>query len=504
MKKAFSVLLAVALLFTLETMSFAAKDTLIVADEYDATTLDPIRHYDGPSSCACYHIYDTLIFLNDDGTFRPGLADRWEFLSGTAYKMYLRKGVKFHNGEELKASDVKFSLGRAMTDLGAHIRTYSQNLEKIEIVDDYTVILHLKKANYPFFASLTHSWGSIVSKKAVEAQGENYGTPAGVAVGTGPFKFVEWKKGDHYTLERYDDYWGDKAKVRNLIIRSIPEATARTIGLETGEVDIAYPIASTEFKRVESNADLVLHRKPLFLTTYMGFNTTKRPFDDPRVRQAFNAALDTISIQKAVFPGVGNTPRTLIPSGIKYSMNEELPEHKRDLTVAKKLFSEAGINPELLKVQIWSNERKERVDMAQIIQAQLQELGISSEIKVLEWGAYLSGLQEKTHDMFLMAWGLSAPDPDYAVASLLGTGSGTNFTFFSDARMDKMLDKGRSTPDGPDREKLYRDMQLFINEMCPMIYLHSDESLVGVQKYIKGFESSPFDVQSFRTAYIEE
>ena len=185
-------------------------------------------------------------------------------------------------------------------------------------------------------------------------------------------------------------------------------------------------------------------------------------------------------------------------------MNEELPEHKRDLTVAKKLFSEAGINPELLKVQIWSNERKERVDMAQIIQAQLQELGISSEIKVLEWGAYLSGLQEKTHDMFLMAWGLSAPDPDYAVASLLGTGSGTNFTFFSDARMDKMLDKGRSTPDGPDREKLYRDMQLFINEMCPMIYLHSDESLVGVQKYIKGFESSPFDVQSFRTAYIEE
>ena len=122
----------------------------------------------------------------------------------------------------------------------------------------------------------------------------------------------------------------------------------------------------------------------------------------------------------------------------------------------------------------------------------------------MEWGAYLSGLQEKTHDMFLMAWGLSAPDPDYAVASLLGTGSGTNFTFFSDARMDKMLDKGRSTPDGPDREKLYRDMQLFINEMCPMIYLHSDESLVGVQKYIKGFESSPFDVQSFRTAYIEE
>ena len=480
------------------------RDTLVVADQYDATTFDPVRHNDYPSSRACHQVYDTLIFLNDDGTFRPGLAEKWEFVSDTAYKMYLRKGVKFHNGEELKAEDVKFSLERATTDLGAHIKTYSQDLDSVEVLDDYTVVLHLKKVNFPFFASLAHSWGSIVNKKEVEAQGENYGTPAGTAVGTGPFKFVSWQKSDRYTLERFDDYWGEKVKFKTLVLRSIPEPTARTVGLETGEVDIAYPIINNDISRIEENEALVLQRKPLASTTYMGFNTTKKPFDDPRVRKAFSAALDTVGIQKAVFRGVGKTPRTLIPSGIKYSIDAELPAHARDVEAAKKLFAEAGVDPKELKIQIWTNERKERVDMATIIHSQLQELGIDAEIKVLEWGAYIQGLQSKEHDLFLLGWGLSVPDPDYAVAGLLETGAGTNYTFFSDAKLDELLAKGRAMPDGPDREKAYKDMQLYINEVCPMILLHNDESLVGVQKTVKGFVSNPFDVHTFATAYFEE
>ena len=482
----------------------AQRDTLVVADQYDATTFDPVRHNDYPSSRACHQVYDTLIFLNDDGTFRPGLAEKWEFVSDTAYKMYLRKGVKFHNGEELKAEDVKFSLERATTDLGAHIKTYSQDLDSVEVLDDYTVVLHLKKVNFPFFASLAHSWGSIVNKKEVEAQGENYGTPAGTAVGTGPFKFLSWQKSDRYTLERFDDYWGEKVKFKTLVLRSIPEPTARTVGLETGEVDIAYPIINNDISRIEENEALVLQRKPLASTTYMGFNTTKKPFDDPRVRKAFSAALDTVGIQKAVFRGVGKTPRTLIPSGIKYSIDAELPAHARDVEAAKKLFAEAGVDPKELKIQIWTNERKERVDMATIIHSQLQELGIEAKIKVLEWGAYIQGLQSKEHDLFLLGWGLSVPDPDYAVAGLLETGAGTNYTFFSDAKLDELLSKGRAMPDGPDREKAYRDMQLYINEQCPMILLHNDESLVGVQKSVKGFISSPFDVHTFATVYFEE
>ena len=122
----------------------------------------------------------------------------------------------------------------------------------------------------------------------------------------------------------------------------------------------------------------------------------------------------------------------------------------------------------------------------------------------MEWGAYLDGLKKKEHDLFLLGWGLSVPDPDYAVAGLLETGAGTNYTFFSDAKLDELLGKGRAMADGPERAQAYKDIQFFINEQCPMIFLHNDESLVGVQKKLKGFSSSPFDVHTFYTASFEE
>lgn len=500
MKRLVTVFIALIFALSLAGASFA-KDTLVVADQYDATTLDPIGHNDYPTSRACSHIYDTLIFLNPDGTLRPGLAEKWEFLSDTAYKMYLRKGVKFHNGDEMTAEDVKFSLERAKTPAGSHIHTYCQDLDHVEIVDPYTVIIHLKKVNYPFFSSLVHSWGNIVCKKVVEAAGDDYGMNP---IGTGPFKFKEWAKGDHYTFERFDNYWGNKAKFKTLIVRSIPEPTNRTIELETGAVDIAYPVTTIELGRIQDNDELVLQRKVIPSTTYMGFNAHKAPFDNVKVRQAIFALLDTVNIQRAVMRGVGQTPRSLIPGVTKYSINDELPVHERDVEKAKKLFAEAGVDPSTLKFVIRSNERKERVDMATIIQAQLAEAGITTEIVQQEWGAYLNVLQQKQHDVFLLGWGLSVPDPDYAVAGLLETNAGTNYTTFSDTKLDEMLAKGRSLPDGEERAKVYRDMQMYINEQLPMIYLHNDEAIAGVRKIVKGFEVDPFEVHSFRNVYFEE
>lgn len=500
LKKFRLIFIALVLVFSLAGASLA-KDTLIVADQYDPTTLDPIGHNDYPTSRACSHIYDTLIFLNPDGTLRPGLAESWEFITDKDYKMTLRKGVKFHNGEEMTAADVKFSLERANTPAGSHIHTYSQDLDYVEIVDDYTIIIHLKKVNYPFFSSLVHSWGNIVCKKVVEAAGDDYGMNP---VGTGPFKFKEWAKGDHYTFERFDDYWGNKAKFKTLIVRSIPEPTNRTIELETGAVDIAYPVTTIELARIDENPELELQRKVIPSTTYMGFNVNKAPFSDVRVRHAISLLLDTVNIQRAVFRGVGKNPRSLIPEVTKYSINNELPAHVRDVEAAKKLFAEAGVDPSKIKLIIRSNERKERIDMATIIQAQLAEVGIQSEIMQQEWGAYLNDLQKKQHDVFLLGWGLSVPDPDYAVSGLLESNAGTNYTGYNDPKLDEMLAKGRSLPDGEERAKVYRDMQLYINEQCPMIYLHNDEAIAGVRKIVKGFEVDPFEVHSFRNVYFEE
>lgn len=504
MKKGFLALLALIFVLASCGPGLAAKDTLIVADQYDATTMDPIRHNDVPSSRACSALYDTLIFLNDDGSPSPGLAEQWEFVSDTQYKMALRKDVKFHNGETLTAEDVKFSLERAATDLGAPIRTYAQNLAGVDIVDPNTVLIRLKKADYSFFPSLAHNWASIVNRKAVEAAGESYGTVSSAPVGTGPFKFVSWEKGDKYTLERFDNFWGEKAKFRTLVIRSIPEPTNRTIELETGAVDIAYPIAPNDLKRIRENPKLVLFRGPQTSVTYLGFNAAKKPFDDVRIRRGIKAALDTMGIHAAVFRDFGKVPTSIISNAIKYSTDGQAKPHVRDLDLAKKLFADAGIDPKTLKVQIWTNERKDRVDMATIIQAQLTELGLAAEIKVLEWGAYLEGLKKKEHDMFILGWVPSVPDPNFAVAGLLESTSGNNYTFTNDERTDKALAAGRGVPDGPEREKIYKELQAYIDDLTPMVYLFNAEAVAGVQNFVKGFNPKPNDVHSFRETYIEE
>jgi peptide/nickel transport system substrate-binding protein len=492
------LVLALAVLFCSPNPG-AAKDVLIAADQFDATTMDPIGHNDIPSGRACFAIYDTLVFLDEDGTVKPGLAESWEFLSDTEYRFSLRKGVKFHNGDEMKASDVKYSIMRATGDAGAKIKTFSQIVKEVEVVDDYTVIIRLKSPDYSFFTSLAHSWGSVVNEKAVEAAGDNYGMSP---VGTGPFKFVRWQKGDRYILERFDDFWGEKAKFKTLEVRSIPESTSRTIELESGGVDIAYPIINNDLKRIEENASLVLYRKPMNAAGYIGFNMSKKPFDDIRVRRAFSAALDISTIQSVVWRGVGKVPTSVVPGTIKYSIASEVAPHVQDIEAAKGLLQEAGIKD--LKIKIWSNERKELIDMATIIQAQLEEVGVSSEISVLEWGAYLNGLQQKNHDIFLMAWISTVPDPNFSISGLLERDSGTNFTCTYDDKIDELLAKGRSVPDGPERAAIYRELQLYINDLMPMVWLYENEAIAGTQKTVKGFNPRSNEIHSFREVYFED
>ncbi|MDR1622812.1 MAG: ABC transporter substrate-binding protein [Synergistaceae bacterium] len=499
MKKSGLVLLVFAFVVGLcGAVGAATKDTLVVVDQYDATTMDPIGHNDVPSSRACFEIYDTLIFLDDEGNASPGVAEKWEDLSPTEIKFYLRKGVKFHNGDELKAEDVKFSLERATTDAGAMIRIFSQNLEKVDIVDDYTVILKLKEADYYFFSSLAHSWGSITNKKYVEEKGSDFGMNP---MGTGPFKFVSWQKGNKYVLERFDDFWGPKAKFKTLEVRSVPEPTSRTIELESGGADIAYPIAHNDLNRVNEHPNLVLYRRPQNSTTYLGFNMTKAPFSDIRVRHAISAALDVVGIQAAAYRGVGKVPGSMIPDAIKYSINAKVPPHVQDVERAKKLLEEAGVKD--LKMEIWTNERKERVDSATIVQAQLEEIGVKAEIKVLEWGAYLDGLKDKKHDTFFLGWVSTVPHPNGPISGLLESNAGSNYTCTNDPKVDDLLRRGRGTP-LDDAEQIYVELQEYINELTPMILFHNDESIAGTQKNVKGFFPRATEIHSFREVYFEE
>ncbi|WP_053955934.1 ABC transporter substrate-binding protein [Inediibacterium massiliense] len=467
------------------------KNNLVVATAYDAKSLDPHATNDMASSNAMKQIYENLVTLNDKNEVVPQLAEKFEKIDDKTYKFYLKKGVKFHNGEELKASDVKFTFERAMNE-GAAVEHIVGEIDPngIEIIDDYTIVIQTKKPSTPFLTSLAHvGGGCILNEKAVKEAGNNYGMNP---VGTGPFKFESWAKGDKIVLKRNDDYYGERPAFEEMVLRAIPEATNRTIELESGAVDIAYDITANDVSRVEENPDLEILRKIDNSTTYLGMNCEKAPFNNEKVRQAINYALDTESIVKSVFRGVGGIATGTVAPNVKY-FNKELGKPDYNVEKAKQLLKEAGFEKGF-KTVIWTNDKKERIDIATIMQSQLKEIGIDVEIKVLEWGALLEGLKNKQHDIVVVGWTCQTPDPDMAIyAPFHSTMKGkNNFAFFGDPQIDELLEKGRLLEDSPEREKVYYDVQKLLREKAPWVVINNGEQVVGVRKGITGFAPSEY------------
>lgn len=469
-----------------------AKDTLIVATAYDAKSLDPHATNDVASSNVMEQIYDTLVKLDENDQVVGSLAESFEVLDDRTYQFNLRKGVKFHNGEELKASDVAFTFKRALSPIGGSIAHIVGDIDPdgIEVVDDYTVIIKTKTPNSAFLPSLTHKGGGVIlNQKAVEEAGDSYSMNP---VGTGPFQFESWAKGDQIVLTRFEDYYGEAPSFNKMILRAIPEATNRTIELESGGVDIAYEITTNDIKRVEENDQLKLIRKMGNSTTYFAFNTKKAPFDNEKVRQAISYAIDTETIVNAVFRGVGAPADGPVPPNIKY-FNEDLGSPVYDVDKAKALLAEAGY-PDGFKGKIWTNEKKARVDMCTIIQSQLKEVGIDVEIQVLEWGAYLEGIKNAEHEMFMVGWSTQTPDPDMSLYGPFHSSQQgkNNFSYYDNPKVDEMLEQGRVLSDSPEREALYKELQSIIRTEAPWIVMNNGEIVVGMRSNIENFDPSPF------------
>lgn len=476
----------VALTFVLTSSAMAHNDpdTLIVANSADIRTLDPMFTGDAGSANVFLQIYDHLIFQDLEGNLSPRLAESWEQPDPLTYILHLRKGVKFHNGEPFTAEDAKFTIDRGRTMItatGANVLL--KDIDDVEIKDEHTIVIHMKQPYTPLLYAFTEVWGSVVNKKTVEALGENY---VNNPVGTGPFKYVSWKKGDRVVLERNDDYWGEKAAFKTLVVRAVPETSVRTIELESGAVDMIYKLNVNDISRVEDNAKLkVLRRNDLRMDFFI-MNCGRPPFNDQRVRQAFSKALDIVGMERAVYRGIGYAPSGPLPRGMLYS-DETLPPHAQDTEGALALLKEVGVSN--LKVVIKVNEAKERVDAATIAQAMLADVGITADIQVLEYGALLDAMERGDFDISLSGWGNNLPDPEYALSRLYhsrGIGS-TNDCRFVDSEFDQLLDKGTMLPEGPEREALYKQVQARFLEQVPAVYWFGGETIIGINKRIAEF-----------------
>ncbi|RLK64173.1 ABC transporter substrate-binding protein [Atopobacter sp. AH10] len=483
--------------------SSSGGKTLTVGLSGDAISLDPVMTNDNQSSNVMTQIYEGLVKLDKDGKIVPALAESYEQVDDVTYRFKLKKGVKFHNGEEMKASDVVFSLKRAI--VAPNVTHLFQTIDEntVKALDDYSVEFKQKEPFAGIMSALCHPGGFIVNEKAVKKAGDDYSQHP---VGTNALKFVKWSRSNSIELEKFKDYHGEKLGFDKLVLRVIPEPSNRVIELESGGVDMAYDIIATDLKKVEENPDLNLIKSLDYGETYMGFNCAKKPLNDPKVREAISLALDTDSIVKAVFHDLGKTAKGVLPPTLPYSIADKQSLQKRDVEKAKALLKEAGVEKGF-KLSIATNENKDRSDMATAMKEQLAEVGIDASINVLEWSAFNDLLKKGGQDLFMIAWTADSSDPDtflFPCFHSSARGEGGNYIFLEDKKVDELLEKGRYAQEDSERAKSYEEVQKYLMDIHAWVPLHNKELTCATRKNIKGMWLSPLGFYQITQVKIED
>ena len=491
----------------------ASSDDLIIATSADAVSLDPAGSNDVPSSQVQANIFETLVKQNEEMELEPELATEWEAVEDNVWEFKLREDVKFHDGTDFNAEVVKANIERIIDEkVGSPRGFLYEMVEEIEVVDDYTVRFITEYPFAPLPAHLAHNGGAMVSLKVIEEDYkaiENGEEPGSVVnenpIGTGYFTFDEWKADKHIKLTKNEDYWGEEAKLNSVTFKVVGEDQTRIAELLTGDSHMADPVSPSDVEQVDNEEGLFVNRQGSTSLSYIGFNVEKEPFNDPKVRQAINMAIDKEQIIEGIYDGNGipaNGP--LAPDVFGY--DESVPGFEYDLEKAKELLKEAGYE-DGFKTTLWTNDNRERMDTATNVQAQLKEIGIDVEVEILEWGAYLDKTANGEHDMYVLGWSIVTGDADYGLYPLFhssNVGNPGNRSFIKDPELDKLLDDARQNPDPEERVKLYREIQEMLYDLAPMLYIHHQEYLVGVNENVKGLVQLPTGIFELQNVTIEE
>lgn len=499
---------------------------LIITVGSDIVSMSTHGSNDVPSSNVQENIYETLTVLDEDQELQPGLAESWDEVDDTTWEFKLREGVKFHDGEDFNAEAVKVNFERLVDeDIGSPRAFLLDQVEEVEVVDEHTLRLHLEYAYAPLLSNLAHTGTAIMSPKIIE---EDYaqldpsaaedadddevaeeGDPDAYInqnpAGTGPFKFKEWVPGSGVTLERFDEYWGDVAKLDSVEFKVVDEQSSRVAELETGASHVADGIGPDNIDRVNSMENASALQVPSVSLNYIGLNVQKEPFDDVKVRQAVSMAIDKDEIISGVYNNVG-IPAIGPLAPLVFGYDENVTGIEYDVEKAKELLAEAGYE-DGFSTTIWTNDSEQRMNTAIAVQSQLAEIGVEVEIEELEWGAYLERTANGEHDMFILGWSTVTSDADYGMYPLFHSsqqGSPGNRTFLEDPDVDELLQAAREETDADKRQELYTEVQELLVELAPMLYIQHGEHLVGVSDDVKDFTVDAQGIYQFKQAYIEE
>ena len=481
----------------------------------DVLTLDPHNFRGRETETVIRNMYDGLLTRTPDMVVIPELAESWEQLDALTYAFTLRKGVKFHSGDELTMEDVKFTFDRiskeGMMDGNTSPRkSLVGPLKETRIIDKHSGQFILSEP-FPVFPAFIPN-NPIVSRKFVEEVGT-----AGMATqanGTGPFKLVEWRPGDSIIMERFDDYYGGapgmppvgKPKADKAIFKIIPENTARVAALLAGEVDIIMQLPPHLMKRVDNDANTKVLPVNGTRTWHIALNNNKKPFDDVRVRRAANHAVNKELIIEKVLNGLAVSLKGVISAQSDFH-NPDLPAYAYDPEKAKSLLAEAGYAD---GVDATLDAGAPDKEIAEAVASQLTKVGIRTKVQIWEtaviskiWRVPFEHADRVNHDMWLSQWGNLSLDPVGLLQPTMRTMGRGNASGFSNAEVDKQIDDASVSADKNKRIELYRQAQATVTDAAPWIFLWVTKDVYGAGANLMGWRPSPDSRINLHDAYVE-
>ncbi len=485
------------------------RDTLTIAIGAEPESLDPVRMTSAPAATVGEHVVERLIYMEEDGTLTPMLATSWEANEdSTVWRFEIRQGVTFHDGEPLNAEAVAVNLSRFVNpDVGAAYAFLLGSVREIEAVGEYTLQLTLAQPFAPILSHLSHSFIGIVSPN--QLQGLSPEQTFEIPVGTGPYVMDRWSRGDSIRLSVNEDYWGSTPQIPNLVFNFIPEESARIVALETGEADaiMAVPPADVERLQADPNIDVVF--QTAVRTIYISFNNIREPFTDPLVRRALNHAVDKQGIVDSIFEGVGFVADAPIPDAV--FGHTSVGPYAFDPDLARELLAEAGY-PDGFSMTLHHPTGRYPLDstVAQAVQSMLADVGINATLETREWTSYLQFTSQPPdqaeYDAFMLGWGTVTLDADYGLYALLHTRqwnpNGNNRGFYSNARVDELLDAARVETDPARRAPMYHEAVELIWDDAPWIYLYNAGQINAVRTDVGGLIHHPLENLSAWDAYF--
>ncbi|MEF2071784.1 ABC transporter substrate-binding protein [Consotaella aegiceratis] len=531
MKTMMKFLAATAL--TVALGSTASAKTLVYCSEGSPEGFDPALYTAGTTfDAASRTAYNRLVeFKHGSTEIEPGLAESWEVSEdGTEYTFKLRSGAKFQTTDfftptrDLTADDVIFSFERQLSSdnpwnsyVAGGSWEYSDGMgfpdliKSIEKVDDLTVKFVLNRPEAPFLADLAMDFASIMSKEyadKLEADGQ-MDLLNQQPLGTGPFQFVAYQPDAVIRYKANPDYWAGKQPIDDLVFAITTDASVRLQKLQANECQIfPYPNAA-DVEAMKSNSDLTVMEQNGLNVAYLAYNTTQAPFDKPEVRKALNMAINKQAIVDAVFQGAASVAKNPIPPTM-WSYNDAVEDDAYDPDAAKKMLEDAGVTD--LSMKLWAmpvsrpymlNARR----AAELMQADLEKVGVTAEIVSYEWAEYLERSKDKDRDgAVMLGWTGDNGDPDNFLDTLLGCDAvgGNNRAQWCNEEFDKLVSQAKEVSGQAERAKLYEQAQVIFKEEAPWNTIDHSVVFMPMRTTVKNFVQDPLGYHRFDGVDIEE